>query len=116
MLKQNIPCIGVLLFHRASVLVLSTAQTKHSMDLGLSTPTEPPFSTCLTLVEAGTLQVCLYLEGSPGSLPGPTGEQEPELLSVPSAAALGHIQPNSISTLEQRHPVEMWPWGERVPD
>lgn len=89
MLKQNIPWVGVLLFHRASVLVLSTAQTKHSMNLGLSIPTELPFSTCLTLAEAGTLQVCLYLEGPPGSLPGPTGEQEPELLSVPSAAAAG---------------------------
>lgn len=67
--------------------MFSSAQTKYSTDLGLTIPTEPLFSACLALAEAGTLQVWLYLESSPGSRPGPTGEQEPELLSVPWAAA-----------------------------
>lgn len=88
MLKQNIPWIWVLLFHRASVFVFSSAQSKYSLDLGLSIPTEPLLSACLALAEAGTLQVWLYLEGSPGSLAGPRGEQEP-VLSVPSGAAAG---------------------------
>lgn len=92
--------------------MFSSAQTKYSTDLGLTIPTEPLFSACLALAEAGTLQVWLYLESSPGSRPGPTGEQEPELLSVPWAAApRGHPQLNSISTLEQRHPLEMLALG-----